>query len=244
MHCFRVCIAPLAVVVVVTAVACGSSNQQTCPQGTERCPCYANSTCNSGLTCASNTCVSLGGAGGTSGTGGQAGTTGTGGASKGGTGGGAATGGTNAAGAGGTTTGGSGGSGTGGGGGSCAANTSTDPMNCGACGHVCKNANSVFGGACPSAGCCVNGACGPSPGACITQQSGFTTCANYCASIGETCVAQGCALSDVTWDAWVTAMRCESVFNPVQARDRGACDTPIAWDGTIVDVRCCCTDTH
>ncbi len=181
-------------------------------------------------------------AGGTGGGGGQGGTAGggaTGGSSSGGSGG------TTTAGAGGTTTGGSGGVGTGGSGGSgTCTNTSTDPQNCGACGHVCKNANPVFGGSCPSAGCCVNGTCGPSPGACITQQDSFTTCASYCASIGETCAPQGCALSDVTWDAWGTATRCQSTFNPVEARDRGACDTPIGWNGTVVYVRCCCTDTH
>jgi hypothetical protein len=221
----------LMILVGATALGtatCGGSSQ-TCAQGTERCPCYGNGSCNSGLTCASNTCVSLGGAGGASGGGGQAGTIGSG-----------ATGGSSKGGTGGTGTAGTGGAAAGGSGGSCT-NTSTDPMNCG---HVCKNADPVFGGECPTSGCCVNGVCGPSPGTCITNQSGFTTCADYCASIGETCIQQGCPLSKVTWEGYVDVRTCQTIFNPEQARNTGPCDTPIGFNGTATAVRCCCTDTH
>jgi hypothetical protein len=65
---------------LLLATTCGSSNRSApCPQGAERCACFGNSTCNTGLTCLSNLCVNTGGAGGagdTSGSGGLAGTTG------------------------------------------------------------------------------------------------------------------------------------------------------------------------
>ena len=38
--------------------ACGSSS--SCPAGSEKCPCYGNETCTSGLSCASGLCVNLG----------------------------------------------------------------------------------------------------------------------------------------------------------------------------------------
>jgi len=41
-----------------SVVACGNGNSSTpCPTGTERCPCYRNQTCNTGLTCFSSACV-------------------------------------------------------------------------------------------------------------------------------------------------------------------------------------------
>ena len=46
-----------------------TSTATTCPDGTERCACYGNDTCNAGLTCASHLCVRLG-TGGTGSTGG------------------------------------------------------------------------------------------------------------------------------------------------------------------------------
>ena len=105
-------LAIFAVSTALTAVACGGSKGQTCAQGTEKCPCYGNSTCNPGLTCASSTCVNLGGAGGTTGSAGMGGTTGSGG--PGGSSAGDA-GGTSAAGTGGTSSPGTGGgAGTGG----------------------------------------------------------------------------------------------------------------------------------
>ena len=69
----------IAGAIAFTDAACGGgSNQQTCTQGTEGCHCSANSTCNTGLTCASNTYVNLGGAGGASGAAGTTGAAGSG----------------------------------------------------------------------------------------------------------------------------------------------------------------------
>jgi hypothetical protein len=184
------------------------------------------------------------GTGTTAGTGGggTAGTTtgGTGGASATGTGGGSATG------TGGAPTGGSGGGGTGGGAGTgaCAANTATDPQNCGACGHVCKSADAKFGG-CPTGGCCTAGKCGAAPGACITQSAGFTTCNEYCTSLGETCVQGGCVRGNVTFESWSSTDQCESFFNSAPGFSTGPCEATIQFTtGTFRYVRCCCTDTH
>ena len=118
----RACLLTIAVATALALAACGGSSPASCAQGTERCPCFGNSTCNSGLTCASNTCVNLGGAGGTTGSAGTGGATGSGGtvgSSKGGSGGtsAAGTGGTNSAGAGGTSAAGMGGTAAGGTGG-------------------------------------------------------------------------------------------------------------------------------
>jgi hypothetical protein len=70
---------------------------------------------------------------------------------------------------------------------------------------------------------------------------GFTTCAQYCQSIGETCVSQGCSRAGDTWHGWTTtpASDCET-FAPVVSAGLGACDETLRADRRI---RCCCTDT-
>jgi hypothetical protein len=186
------------------------------------------------------------GAAGTGGTGATAGTSGggSGGTSTAGTGGAsvAGTGGTSASGTGGTNTAGSGG--TGGGAGACTATTSTDPQNCGACGHVCKNATPEFNSYCPPNGCCVSGQCGPSFSQCLSQTD-VTNCAAYCASIGETCVEKGCALDGTTWLAWGTQNACNNFHNPPSTLSGAACTANITFtSGANVYARCCCTDTH
>ena len=66
--------AGLYAMLVTAAGACSSSTSGT-PTGGLRQPCYANGTCNAGLTCASNVCVALGdgGSGSSSGSGGSSG---------------------------------------------------------------------------------------------------------------------------------------------------------------------------
>jgi len=106
----------------LTVFACGGgSGAPACARGKERCACYANATCNAGLTCLSNTCVNTGATGGASGSGGDAGGT----AGSGGSGGsiGPGTGGSSAAGTGGSDSCGTGGSSAGGTGGSNAGGT-------------------------------------------------------------------------------------------------------------------------
>ena len=124
----------------------------------------------------------------------------------------------------------------------CMADAASDPKNCGACGHVCKNADPTFMGDCPADGCCVAGKCGPSFSPCLTQAD-VTTCAAYCTSIGETCVQGGCPLGALTLGGWGSVPACQS-FNPVERVVRTACDQAIQFDSIAVAVRCCCTDTH
>jgi hypothetical protein len=57
----------VAILIVTIGPACsGSSQAKPCPSGAERCACYPNLTCNAGLECRSDLCVSLS-AGGSSG---------------------------------------------------------------------------------------------------------------------------------------------------------------------------------
>jgi hypothetical protein len=100
-------------------------------------------------------------------------------------------------------------------------------------------------GGCPTGGCCSGGTCGPALSRCLTQQEGFTSCAAFCASIGETCVQGGCYPGNVTFNAWPEAERCASFYNPASAFNQNVCDTTISWNtGNISNIRCCCTDTH
>jgi hypothetical protein len=80
----------MLVVAAAMAGACGGGTTNTTPppcEGMERCNCYPNGTCNTGLDCLSNLCVAtstgVGGASGTAGAIGTAGTTGSGGATSG-----------------------------------------------------------------------------------------------------------------------------------------------------------------
>ena len=120
---------------VALAAACGSAPMvgASCPQGTEDCPCSGNSTCNTGLSCFSNTCVNPlsgngghggggGGATGAAGVTGSAGATGAGGATG-------AAGATGVAGASGVAGATGGGGVTGGAGATGAAGSSTTPTN-------------------------------------------------------------------------------------------------------------------
>lgn len=198
--------------------ACSSSsssepNGSQCSDGTEGCPCFGNGTCNDGLACLSNLCVSQGSGGGSL----TGGTTGSGGATTGGS------------------SSGTGGTGGGTGGGSCG-DTMSDPNNCGACGRVCDEPEFFCP---PGTGCCVDGQCVNTLIGCIRQEDEFSNCAQYCTSIGETCIAAGCG--GRTWTAYSeNSMACE---NRQVSSTYGfmSCDEAPPWDDGI-KVRCCCTD--
>jgi hypothetical protein len=108
------------VVAALFAQGCGGSSPAACQAGKERCACTPSGGCDTGLTCASKICVSVGGPGGSGGAGpaGATGGAGAGGAAGVGSGG---AGGSGQAGAGG-----SGGGSAGAGGGAAGAGTSTD----------------------------------------------------------------------------------------------------------------------
>jgi len=218
-----------------------------CPVGSEGCPCR-DGACDGALECRSSLCVE--GGGGTGGAAGSsAGTSGTAtgggaGVGVGGTGdsggtGGSSSGGVPQGGVGGTSgAGGSGpppgGAGSGGSGGSTCSDTTSDPNNCGACGHVCESS------------VCMNGQCTPYPGACFVEADGFTTCAAYCQSVGETCVFSGCGGGSVTVYSWPSedASLCPGNPGTANSRRQAPCDLALEFDPGAAFYRCCCTDTQ
>jgi hypothetical protein len=120
-----------------------------------------------------------------------------------------------------------------GGGSECAADTETDPENCGSCGRECK-VHEILG-ACTS--CCKQGSCSDSFGDCIRESDGFETCADYCESIDEQCVQQGCGAN--TYRAWSAPDTCED-FAAAVGGNNDPCDTLIEFRSD--SIRCCCTD--
>jgi len=243
--CLRWVIYGMAVLWVVGCTSDDKGGPSKCEPGTERCPCN-NGACDAGLACLSEVCVrSTGGSGG--GTNAGSGGTAPGGNAQGGSGGsapagaGTSAGGSDSAGMSGSAAGGSGTSGAGGAAGTngsggsagmCTADTQKDPKNCGKCGKVCRY---ELWGRCNDA-CCQNGACLDGFGECIRESDGFATCAEYCVSIGEQCVQQGCGTN--TYRAWSAVDTCER-FTASIGDYNDPCDSPIDFGGTI---RCCCTD--
>lgn len=235
-------------VALLIALSCSESSKDpnTCPAGSEGCPCRSGS-CDSGLECRSNLCVQGAAQGGSAGIAGTKATGGT--ASGSSSGGGATLGGSGTSGAtagdasGGNQPGGGGPGGNAGAGGFACGDTTSDWQNCGACGRKCDNGGKNCGkGTAPA--CCANGACAPAFAPCFGEDAGFTTCAEACASVGETCLAKGCLIETtmLTSLAWDLADRCETL-GPANTISTGACDTPFTWNGEGVR-RCCCTDTQ
>lgn len=225
---------------LLLAASCSESGagDSECSAGTEGCACR-NGTCDAGLECRSSLCVegtahggsaSGGSAGSKSGGAGSgnAGASTTGGANGGTTGTAGAAAGTNPTGG---TNGGVGGVSSGGSAGTCN-NTSSDPKNCGQCGHACQ-------------GECKNGQCAPYPAGCFDGDDGFATCAAYCTSVGESCVAKGCG-SGSTLYAWAfgDGGECEAGIGTAQETHTVACDATIDFSPGYWILRCCCTDTQ
>jgi hypothetical protein len=230
----------------------GDGDGDACAPGSEGCPCDKG-TCDGALECRSNFCVE-GGTGGNAGTssgGTGAATGGSGGGGAGGTSGGSGggpTGGmpqggaagsenTGGGGASGAQTGGSSGAGASNGGGSGACgDTSSDPMNCGQCGHACN-------------GDCMNGQCRPYMAGCFNGDDGFPTCAAYCTSLGETCVMNGCGspasggMTVAIWDSSRGSL-CESDPGSADLAGQSPCDSMFQFTAGFWWIRCCCTDTR
>jgi hypothetical protein len=124
---------------------------------------------------------------------------------------------------------GAGGSGTGGNGG--CGDTSSDPRNCGVCGHACR-------------GQCAAGACQPSFAACFNRTQ-FDTCDAFCSSIGESCTPT-CSDGRTVWQGWdpLGQSSCEIHQNSDQS-STGSCSDPLPpLSGAVGFFNCCCTDTQ
>jgi hypothetical protein len=78
-------------------------------------------------------------------------------------------------------------------------------------------------------------------GECISKSNGFTTCAQYCHSLGEACIAAGC--SNHTWVGWGVTDACQRGDLP-SSNVQDPCDAIFYWQPVATVVRCCCTDTH
>jgi hypothetical protein len=94
----------------------------------------------------------------------------------------------------------------------------------------------------------VNGTCAPALSGCVTEAAGFDSCAAYCQSMGEQCVAGGCATigspSAITWGAWddVSLDLCLSRLAPSDTSADSCDETLDVWDDAHRFRSCCCTD--
>ena len=102
----------------------------------------------------------------------------------------------------------------------------TNSNHCGSCSGVCEGGYE-------------GGKCAPKYGACINTRSGFESCDAYCASIGETCVEEGCAGSTVL--IYGSKNDCEAAEFATPIAE--PCGTVQEWSFGGTDIQCCCTDT-
>lgn len=113
--------------------------------------------------------------------------------------------------------------------------TQNDPLNCGVCGHQCRQGEQSD---------CVAGKCQRSFGACLNSAQ-YTTCAAQCAAIGETCDESGCGGYSRVYEAWSSTDATCSVNGILGANSgAGSCTTPLLLSGSTGYYLCCCTDTH
>lgn len=104
-----------------------------------------------------------------------------------------------------------------------------DVINCGGCGNNCSIRDGIGG--------CESGACLPTLSECF-DVSDFSTCEDYCSSIGESCAESSCG--GRTLDIHVGWDLCEEYRQ--RATNSDPCTTIIPTDlGNII--RCCCTVT-
>ena len=114
------------------------------------------------------------------------------------------------------------------------ADTTADDANCGACGRGCTTyaieLNTTVGG-------CDTSQCLPTYGDCF-EVGTFTTCNQYCASIGESCAADACYGKTAVYYAFdVTCRDLNGVADSTEACDAALEPGVGSW------ARCCCTDS-
>lgn len=110
--------------------------------------------------------------------------------------------------------------------GSCR-NFQVDGENCGSCGKVCTSG-------------CSNAICLPVYGECIASMDGYSTCTEYCQSVGAVCVPGGC--DGNTFKGYDANVSCENDLVPYTFED--PCNAAQTWGPGRLVVRCCCSDTN
>jgi hypothetical protein len=121
-----------------------------------------------------------------------------------------------------------------------------DQANCGECGYACKGWGTTNR--------CSNWECEPGIWPCIKPLQGIDTCAQACASVGQTCATDAYCSDYVR--VWTTASgndnnpeatieTCERLIGGNTSFLQG-CDEPIDWGyevagKTVLGVACCCT---
>ena len=103
----------------------------------------------------------------------------------------------------------------------------TNAEHCGSCDVFCE-------------GGCQDGGCAPKWGECINEDSAVDTCEAYCASLGESCVENGCE-DNSTIRAYANMLFCTEEMSYTTIAE--PCDLVQTWDLGRLDVRCCCTDS-
>jgi hypothetical protein len=192
----------------------------SCPAGSETCACYGNETCNPNLECRSHLCVaSDAGSGGATG-----GNRATGGGSSGGSP--PATGGSASASGGSADA--TGGSSDPSGGASACGDTSTDPENCGQCRRSCNGAT------------CKAGVCQRSIEGCFAEDEGFTTCSEFCSSLGESCLPRACGASTFVFQSG-DQLQCLDDPGNAAVLTADTCDDVFIWDPSHAYYACCCS---
>ena len=103
----------------------------------------------------------------------------------------------------------------------------TDATHCGSCSGVCE-------------GGCDAGKCAPKWEGCFDMASRFDTCTAYCASVGETCVENGCD-GGSTSRGFPSLNDCQDdvFFTPYVE----PCDQVQPWNAGRKVMKCCCTDS-
>lgn len=109
--------------------------------------------------------------------------------------------------------------------GSCT-NISADGANCGACDHTCSSMT------------CSESKCGPIWSECFVKTDGFSTCAEVCQSISESCEEAQCGA--FTTEYYGTMMECLKQTGEISGVD--SCDKVQSWINPVI--RCCCSDLN
>lgn len=118
----------------------------------------------------------------------------------------------------------------------CCADLDGDPLNCGACGHVCPGGWPV----------CTNGKCEPAFSGCIEEQPSLPDCAAYCSSVGQSCTT-GCSGVRGNSVAYWEVPGCPQsalVHYGAPSGNVATCTDPFAWNtdaSTQRSYRCCCS---